>query len=98
MQSQELYSHSLDFTATVAEVDRLPIGKEETPLDRQLCGVTIQCAKHHVRVSIHTTAGTISHSIARRFPDAAIFVETGLPIPMATNDEIQLEDIHRAFL
>lgn len=93
MQGQELYSGDEHFSASIAEVDRLPSNEEEAAQHRQLCGITFSYAKHFVRVSIHSSLGTISHSIPRKFPNKEIYLEIGIADGVATNHEIQLDDI-----
>ena len=86
MQIEELYSGDEHFTITIAEVDRLPEPEEKTPVDRQLCGISLSYAEHYIRVSIHSASGTISHSIPRRFPDKTVYLEIGVADDMATNN------------
>ena len=93
MQSETMYSGDEHFTITIAEVDRFPEPEEKTPVDRQLCGISLCYAEHYIRVSIHSASGTISHSISRHFPDKKVYLEIGVANDMATNHEIPMESV-----
>ena len=93
MQGEELYSNNVHFSVSIAEVDRLPESEEEAAQYRQLCGVSISFAKHYIRVSVHSSAGTTSHSIPRHFPDKTVYYEIGTADGLAGDHEVQLGDI-----
>jgi hypothetical protein len=94
MQSETMHSDSIDFSVSITEVDRLAgDSQQETPEHRQLCGISVYLAEFYIRVSIHTSSGTVSHSIPRNFPDKEIYIETDFSESMDSDDEIPLGNI-----
>lgn len=93
MSIEELHSDNIDLTVAIAEIDRIPDNKKEATEHRQLCGVTVYCAKFFIRVCIHSASGTFSYSIPRNFPDKKIYIEVSDTIGVATDDKIPLENV-----